>query len=81
MSITTFIQLLRRYMTDTRFNDKLRNFATRLRSSILGQHFGNQLLKRLHKNSTPQVATAEWEKNVSPCKKRDIIVDRVPCKE
>ena len=28
------------------------NVATRLRSSILGQLFCNQLLKRLHKNST-----------------------------
>ena len=57
------------------------NVEIRLRSSILGQLFFNQLFKRLHKNSTPQVAIAEWGKNVSPCKKREIIVDRVPCKE
>ena len=46
------------------------NVATRLGSSILGQLFCNQLLKGLHKNSTPQVAIAEWGKNVSPCKKK-----------
>ena len=57
------------------------NGEIRLRSSILSQLFFNQLLKRLHKNSTPQVAIAEWGKNVSSCKKREIIADRVPCKE
>ena len=47
------------------------NGEIRLRSSILSQLFFNQLLKRLHKNSTPQVAIAEWERMFLLVKKEE----------
>ena len=43
--------------------------------------FATSLLKGCIKNFTSEVAITEWGKNVSPYKKREIIVDRVPCKE
>ena len=45
------------------------NVATRLRGSILGHLFCNQLLNRLHESPTPQGAIGEWGNDVSPCKK------------
>ena len=57
------------------------NVATRLRGSILGHLFCNQLLKRLHESPPPQVAIVERGNDVSPCEKKEIIIDRVPCVE
>ena len=46
------------------------NVATRLRGSILGHLFCNQLLKRLHESPPPQVAIVERGNDVSPCEKK-----------
>ena len=46
------------------------NVATRLRGSILGHLFCNQLLKRLPESPPPQVAIVERGNDVSPCEKK-----------